>query len=205
MGDNSGDAPLGDAADYGSSAPFKGKKGSEYEGGVRVPFIVSWAHPNPNNKFQKAYPIARNAIQTQMGTVMDIYPTVLSVAGVKPAPNHILDGADLRKLLKGKRDKKHRDDFLMHFPHEHRGSYFTSYRKGDWKFIYYYNPQTPEAPTYKLFNLSEDPYEKNDLSKTNQQKAKELFRLMVQRLEKEQALYPVDADKNVLSPIFVAE
>lgn len=48
----------------------------------------------------------------------------------------------------------------MHFPHEHRGSYFTSYRKGDWKFIYYYNPQTPEAPTYKLFNLSEDPYEK---------------------------------------------
>ena len=57
----------------------------------------------------------------------------------------------------------------------------------------------------KLFNLSEDPYEKNDLSKTNQQKAKELFRLMVQRLEKEQALYPVDADKNVLSPIFVAE
>ena len=73
------------------------------------------------------------------------------------------------------------------------------------KFIYYYNPQTPEAPTYKLFNLSEDPYEKNDLSKTNQQKAKELFRLMVQRLEKEQALYPVDADKNVLSPIFVAE
>jgi len=28
---------------------------------------------------------------------------------------------------------------------------------------------------------------------------------MVQRLEKEQALYPVDADKNVLSPIFVAE
>ena len=107
---------------------------------------------------------------------MDIYPTVLSVAGVKPAPNHILDGADLRKLLKGKRDKKHRDDFLMHFPHEHRGSYFTSYRKGDWKFINYYNPQTPEAPTYKLFNLSEDPYEKNDLSKTNQQKAKELFR-----------------------------
>lgn len=205
LGDNGGDAPLGDAADYGSSAPFKGKKGSEYEGGVRVPFIVSWAHPNPNNKFQKAYPIARNAIQTQMGTVMDIYPTVLSVAGVKPAPNHILDGADLRKLLKGKRDKKHRDDFLMHFPHEHRGSYFTSYRKGDWKFIYYYNPQTPEAPTYKLFNLSEDPYEKNDLSKTKQQKAKELFRLMVQRLEKEQALYPVDADKNVLSPIFVAE
>ena len=74
-----------------------------------------------------------------MGTVMDIYPTVLSVAGVKAPKNHVLDGSDLKKLLNGKKDKKHRDDFLMHFPHEHRGSYFTSYRKGDWKLIYYYN------------------------------------------------------------------
>ena len=77
LGDNGGDAPLGGAADYGSSAPFKGKKGSEYEGGVRVPFIVAWAHPDAGNKFQKAFPVAQNAIQTQMGTVMDIYPSYL--------------------------------------------------------------------------------------------------------------------------------
>lgn len=205
LGDNGGDAPLGEAADYGSSAPFKGKKGSEYEGGVRVPFIVSWAHPNPENKFQKAYPIAQNVIQTQMGTIMDIYPTVLSVAGVKVPKTHILDGADLKKLLKGKRDKKHRDDFLMHFPHEHRGSYFTSYRKGDWKLIYYYNPKTPHVPTYKLFNLAQDPYEKNDLAKSEQGKAKELFNLMVRRLEAEHALYPVDDHKNVLKPFFIPQ
>lgn len=205
LGDNGGDAPLGEAADYGSSAPFKGKKGSEYEGGVRVPFIVGWAHPDKDNKFQKAYPVARNAIQTQMGTVMDIYPTVLSVAGVKAAEDHVLDGSDLKKLLSGKKDKKHRDDFLMHFPHEHRGSYFTSYRKGDWKLIYYYNPQTPEKPGYKLFNLADDPYEKNDLAKSDQKKAKELFDLMVKRLEKEKAIYPVDAHKNELRPFFIAQ
>lgn len=205
LGDNGGDAPLGEAADYGSSAPFKGKKGAEYEGGVRVPFIVGWAHPDKDNKFQKAYPVARNAIQTQMGTVMDIYPTVLSVAGVKAAEDHVLDGSDLKKLLSGKKDKKHRDDFLIHFPHEHRGSYFTSYRKGDWKLIYYYNPQTPEKPSYKLFNLADDPYEKNDLAKSDQKKAKELFDLMVKRLEKEKALYPVDAHKNELRPFFIAQ
>lgn len=203
LGDNGGDAPLGGADEYGSAAPFKGKKGAEYEGGVRVPFIAAWAHPDKNNKYQKAYPIAQNAIQTQMGTVMDIYPTVLSVAGVKTSKDHVLDGADLKKLLSGKKDKKHRDDFLMHFPHEHRGSYFTSYRKGDWKLIYYYHPESPEAPGYKLFNLTEDPYEKKDLAKSEQKKMKELFDLMVKRLEKENALYPVDAQGNELKPFFI--
>ena len=205
LGDNGGDAPLGGAADYGSSAPFKGKKGSEYEGGVRVPFIVAWAHPDAENKFQKAFPVAQNAIQTQMGTVMDIYPTVLSVAGVKVPENHILDGSTLERMIAGKKDKAHRDDFLMHFPHEHRGSYFTSYRKGDWKLIYYYNPEHPDAPYYKLFNLSEDPYEKNDVAKAEQKKAKELFGLMVKRLEMEKALYPIDKDKNELRPFFIAK
>ena len=121
-----------------------------------MPFIVAWAHPDAENKFQKAFPVAQNAIQTQMGTVMDIYPTVLSVAGVKVPENHILDGSTLERMIAGKKDKAHRDDFLMHFPHEHRGSYFTSYRKGDWKLIYYYNPEHPDAPYYKLFNLSEE-------------------------------------------------
>ena len=203
LGDNGGDAPLGGAAEYGSAAPFKGKKGSEYEGGCRIPCIISWAQSNKENVYQKAYPVARNAIQTQMGTIMDIYPTVLSVAGVKAAKGHVLDGADLKKLVSGKKDKRHRDDFLMHFPHEHRGSYFTSYRKGDWKLIYYYNPLSPAHPAYKLFNLVNDPYEKHDLAKTEQKKAKELFEKMVKRLETERALYPVDGNEHVLRPLFI--
>lgn len=93
----------------------------------------------------------------------------------------------------------------MHFPHEHRGSYFTSYRKGDWKLIYYYNPQSPEHPAYKLFNLVNDPYERYDLVKTKQKKVKELFEKMVRRLEAEQALYPVDGNEYVLRPLFIPE
>lgn len=201
LGDNGGDAPLGGAADYGSSAPLKGKKGSEYEGGVRVPFIAAWAKPNASNKFQKAYPIAQGCMQTQMGTVMDLYPTILSVAGVKAPKGHVLDGSDLKKLLAGKADKKHRDDFLMHFPHQHRGSYFTTYRKGDWKLIYYYNPETDGKPTYKLFNLAEDPFEKNDLAQTERKKVRELCQLMIERLEQEKALYPIDKQNKTLYPV----
>ena len=45
LGDNGGDAPLGDERGYGSSAPLRGKKGTEFEGGMRVPFIAAWAKP----------------------------------------------------------------------------------------------------------------------------------------------------------------
>ena len=201
LGDNGGDAPLGGPADYGSSAPLKGKKGSEYEGGVRVPFIAAWAKPDANNKFQKKYPIAQNAVQLQQGTVMDLYPTILSVAGVNTPKKYALDGADLKKLLQGKKDKKHRDDFLMHFPHgEHRANYFTTYRKGDWKLIYYYNPETTGEPSWKLYNLKEDPYETSDVAEKYPEKVTSMVKMMKERLEEENALYPVDKANNICKP-----
>jgi arylsulfatase A-like enzyme len=196
LGDNGGDAPLGGPADYGSSAPLRGKKGSEYEGGVRVPFIAAWAKPDAKNKFQKKYPIAQNAVQLQQGTVMDLYPTILSVAHVKSPKHYALDGADLKKLLQGKEDKNHRDDFLMHFPHgEHRANYFTTYRKGDWKLIYYYNPETTGIPTWKLYNLKDDPYETSELSAKYPEKTASMIELMKNRLTEENALYPITENK----------
>lgn len=201
LGDNGGDAPLGGAADYGSSAPLRGKKGAEFEGGMRVPFIASWAHPNASNKFQKRFPIAANQVQTQIGTVMDIYPTVLSAAGVKLPKDHTIDGAALNTLLQNKKDKKHSCNFLMHFPHEHRGSYFTVFRKGDWKLIYYYNPENPDNPACKLYDLANDPIEATDLALSESGKVKQMVKEMALQLEREGALYPVDKVGNVLKPI----
>ena len=70
--------------------------------GVRVPFIVSWAHPNPNNKFQKAYPIAGMPYKPKWERLWIYIQPYFSVARCKPAPNHILDGADFKKTVKGK-------------------------------------------------------------------------------------------------------
>lgn len=200
LGDNGGDAPLGEAADYGSSAPLKGKKGSEFEGGVRVPFIAAWAHPNPDNKLQKHFPIAINQVQTQLATVMDIYPTLLSVVGAKVPEGHSLDGFNLKTLFQGKADSKHSQEFLMHFPHEHRGSYFTTYRKGDWKLIYHYNPEHPESPGYMLYNLKKDPIEANDLAQSEAKRVRKMVGEMARRLEREGAHYPINKEGNPLKP-----
>ena len=200
LGDNGGDAPLGEAGEHGACAPLRGKKGSEYEGGMRVPFLAAWAMPDPENVFQKKHPIAVHAVQSQMATVMDIYPTVLSVAGVKKPRHYALDGDDLSTLLEGKRDRGHRDDFLMHFPHAHRGSYFTVYRQGDWKLIYYYMPKDPEHPQVKLYHLSEDPFENRDVSCHYPKVVRSLFHDMQDRLEKEKACYPVNRYRQPLRP-----
>lgn len=200
LGDNGGDAPLGPSRDYASAAPFRGRKGTEFEGGMRVPFIIAWAKPNKKNRFQKQCPITAGTIQTQMGTVMDIYPTLAHLSGADIPSSHPIDGLDLSMLYSGSRDSSRENCFLMHFPHNHRGSYFTVYREEDWKLIYYYNPEHPERPDCILYNLKDDPYEHHEISSKYPQKALDMLRRMKVRLEKEGALYPVDFEGNEIRP-----
>lgn len=200
LGDNGGDAPLGPSRGYSSSAPFRGKKGSEFEGGMRVPCIIGWAKPSNGNKFQKKLPIETGGVQSQLGTVMDIYPTLASLSGADIPSSHIVDGHDLSVLLTGEKDPEKEESFLMHFPHSHRGSYFTMYREGDWKLIYYYNPEHPERPDCALYNLKSDPYEHNEVSVSYPDKTRYMLYKMKERLEKEGALYPVDFDGKEIKP-----
>ncbi|MFV0580924.1 MAG: sulfatase [Parabacteroides gordonii] len=200
LGDNGSDAPLGPSREYSSSAPLRGKKGAEFEGGMRVPCIVAWAKLDKSNKWQKQFPVAEGAVQTQMGTVMDILPTLATFAGTEIPDSYPVDGQDLRTLLTGKADSTREECFLMHFPHNHRGSYFTVYREGDWKLVYYYNPEHPERPDCLLYNLAEDPGEQKEISALNPLKTLDMLRHMIIRLEKEGALYPVDFDGREVRP-----
>lgn len=200
LGDNGSDAPLGAMKGYTSSAPLRGKKGTEYEGGVRVPFIACWGKPDKNNKFQQQMPIAENTIQQQLGTIMDIYPTVMQAANVQKPTSHVIDGVDLTTQLSGKKNEQRSEKVLMHFPHAHNGSYFTSYREGDWKLIYFYNPELPQHPSYELYNLKKDPGETQNLATNNIKRLREMVEAMSTQLEAEHAQYPVDANGNVLKP-----
>lgn len=200
MGDNGSDAPLGDSRGYSSSAPLRGKKGSEFEGGMRVPCIVAWAKPNKKNAFQKELPIPQGQVQTQMGSVLDIYPTLATLSEANIPDTHPVDGQDLHKLLSGQADETHANSFLMHFPHNHRGSYFTVYREGDWKLIYYYNPEHSERPDCTLYNLKEDPYEEHEISRKQPAQTLALLRNMIKELDEKGAQYPVNFEGKEIRP-----
>ena len=186
LGDNGGDAPLGGVHTVASSAPLRGKKGTHYEGGMRVPFIAAWAKANASNAAQKKLPINAGAITTEMGTIHDIFPTLLDTAGVGYKGK--IDGQNLAPLLKGGiiSDKR---DFLMHFPHSHRSSYYTVYRLGDWKLIYHYTNKKDER--CELFNISKDPTESKNLAKSHPEELRRMVKAMSAALEDAGAQYPV--------------
>ena len=157
---------------------------------MRVPFIAGWAKLGKKNTF----PIARDSLHTdQIGTVMDLYSTILETSGVNNPSDHVVDGVSLLKQFSGKRNPDRPDHFMCHFPHSHRSSYFTAFRQGDWKLIYRYKGKAK----YELYNLGKDPFETSNLAESEPSKLKEITKAMVARLEKEDALYISEGGKEL--------
>jgi arylsulfatase A-like enzyme len=197
LGDNGTDAPLGDAHAIACAAPLRGKKATHYEGGLRVPFIAAWAKRDTASQLQKQLRIPANRLSDQVGAVYDILPTILAVSGIET--KETVDGMDLSPALKGG-SLDRTPEFLMHFPHQHRSSYFTSYRLGDWKVIYHYHEEGPER--FELFNLADDRSESNNLAGSRRDELRRMMRAMVEGLEKADAQYPLalDGSGRILKP-----
>ena len=105
------------------------------------------------------------------------------------------------KQIEGNPDTGRFEQFLMHFPHKHRSSYFTSFRDGDWKIIYHYRPNDNPAKTrYELFNLVTDPYENENLAERKPKVLKRMMESLVTSLKTESAIYPVDGNGNEMYP-----
>jgi len=212
LGDNGSDAPLGDMFAHASSAPLRGMKGTCYEGGTRVPFLAAWLKPDPANPWQQKLPIAAGALQQQVGSIMDLYPTLLALTGTPDAPGHAVDGVDLKPQLAGSRNDTRAESFLNHMPHMHRSSYFSNLVSGDWKVVYHYfftgDTDAPKeggkgtgtkqknrgfvSPVrYELYDLKNDPFETTNLADKNPEKLQAMIKELVGELEAKGALYPV--------------
>ena len=173
---------LGDNGSVHSSKPLRGIKAQRYEGGTRVPFIVSWAKPS-DNELQAQWQIPEGEHHTEsFGTILDLMPTILNLTGTAAPQCYIMDGHDLRDVHAGETPQT----FLMHFPHQHRSAYFTTWHHGDWKLIYQYHWQ----PRLQLFNLADDPEERDDRTTQEPERLRSMFQEMTAALQETNAQFP---------------
>ena len=83
------------AIPQGSTGGLSGSKGDVLEGGIRVPAIVEWPER-----------ILKPRITDTVASTVDIYPTLLDIAGVKVANQPSLDGISLLPLFDGKMESR---------------------------------------------------------------------------------------------------
>jgi arylsulfatase A len=139
--------------DAGSTGLFRGAKGTSYEGGFRVPCIVRW----PGK-------IAEKQTSFQVATSMDLYATLIGLAGGKAPTGRILDGVDIMPILSGDTTFRRDKDFYYF-----QGKQLEAVRSGDWKlriapFQGHGNPSNRELQP-ELYNLKSDPFEQYNRAK----------------------------------------
>jgi len=137
--DNGG--PLAQSAD---NSPLRGGKHTDYEGGVRTPFLVVWP--------AKLQPGTSDAVVSSL----DVLPTVLAAAGVEAPAERPSDGIDLIPVLSGEKPAEPR---TLYWSSAGEGGWWAV-RSGDWKLV-------AERGRIELFDLAKDPGESTDLSATH--------------------------------------
>ena len=160
-----------------SNEPLRGQKGDMTEGGIRVPFIVSW--PGRHRP---------GTVSDQVLCATDIFPTVLAAAGVKLPTDRPVDGADIIPALTGRPVTRPRNAFVCHFPNG--GDPATAVRRGDWKLLTYWAGNPDQTDKIELYNLRHDIGEATDLARTHPEKVAELTAVLDEYLEATDALVP---------------
>lgn len=123
---------------YSRNWPFSFRKGSCWEGGIRVPALARWSGVIPARK-----------TTDQAAITIDWTATILATTGAKADPKFPLEGADLMGVCTAQRPVFERTLFWRNNQHD-------ASRVGNWKYLH-------ESNTEHLFNLATDPGEKTDL------------------------------------------
>lgn len=175
-----------DLRDGSESSVLRGFKGTQWEGGMRVPLIVGWAKIDAGNPFQTALNIPQNSREDAIVSPEDMFPTVASIAGVNFSRQ--VDGYDLSPYFTGIPGEHRPQQFLHHFPHGHGSDHFTVFRVGDWKLIYSYRSG---GPIRQLYNLATDIGETNNRAATEPEKLMGMTRNMARGLHRYGAQFSV--------------
>ena len=141
------------------NGPLRGWKTEVYEGGVRVPTVVSWSG--------RLKPVT---VQQPVNMV-DWMPTLCALAGYVADTDPKWDGQDIWPHLTGKATQAEVRSFYWKTTDQ------TAVRHGDWKMIV---PLRKERRAVELFDLASDPYEQQDLSAGYPKKVEQLGELLAQ-------------------------
>ena len=145
-----------------SNKPLKGGKGSTWEGGHRVPFVVRWPGAIPAGTSSDA-----------MATSMDLLPTLAKLAGAKPPGDRKIDGRDIAPLLLAKPGAAT----------PHKAFYFYArgqlhaVRSADWKLFFTRGKKAAKGEAAALYNLASDIGETTDVLADHAGVAKRLAKL----------------------------
>ncbi|MEZ4773204.1 MAG: sulfatase-like hydrolase/transferase [Bacteroidia bacterium] len=145
ISDNGGSTPI-----YANNTPLRGSKYVLYEGGIRVPMIISW----PGN-------FLRGAVNDQVVSSMDILPTICKAVEI-PVPQ-VVDGRDMTALLSGFSTQNTHDTLFWDTGVE------TAVRAGKWKLRSATKDNHAKYEMVELelgeflYNLEKDPGETENL------------------------------------------
>ena len=130
-----------------NNAPFFHRKGTVWEGGIRVPAVFRWPGRLPAGR-----------VVTHPGITMDLTRTILAATGAQVPPEAKLDGLDLLPVLAGRAPRQERALFWRFGGPDNRSQ--RAVRQGDWKLLIDAGGFSPLF----LFNLRDDPGERKDLA-----------------------------------------
>lgn len=129
-------------------APFRGGKSHMYEGGLRTPCVVRWpGHIEPESESHA------------MTSAMDWFPTFAEIANATPKGDIHLDGKSMMSVLSGETSDHHETLYW-----ELRAK--RAVRRGKWKWVLELKEDwvVPEGARASLYDLEQDPTERNDVA-----------------------------------------
>lgn len=169
-----GGAAAGD--DYATSnKPLRGGKGTQYEGGLRVPYFIKVPWLNHQGT-ENSTPV----------TGTDFYPTIVDLIGADLRPDEYTDGVSLKPLLEG--DSIEDRSLFWHYPHygNQGGRPSSVVRDGRWKLIRYHADSSEV-----LYDLYSDIEELRNVLEENPDIAERLGNELTGYLEKSAAAFPI--------------
>lgn len=163
ISDNGGPTMPGTTINGSRNTPLRGSKRTTLEGGIRVPFVLSWKNKLPVGKTYEE-PVIQ----------LDILPTALAAADVAVQPEWKLDGVDLLPFFHGKSRGAPHETLYWRFGKQ------MAIRQGDWKLVRYdpaadgNDKEKGGATEARLYNLAQDIGEATDLAAKEPERVKKL-------------------------------